>query len=124
MWLIVALQHNYRYDRLMDYNSNEIAMAQVIYHEARGESREGKIAVGQVVMNRVRSGKYPSSVHGVVWQKKQFSGMKEYRVPAEYLTLARGIMNGNFANLIGKSLYFNNFQRKGCKIRIGHHCFF
>lgn len=108
----------------MDYNSNEIAMAQVIYHEARGESQQGKIAVGQVVMNRVNSGKYPKTVHAVVWQPRQFSGMRKYEVPKEYLTIARGVINGNFANLIGKSLSFNNFQRKNCKFRIGHHCFF
>lgn len=106
----------------MDMNVQ--AMAQVIYHEARGESQEGKIAVGQVVMNRVNSGKYPNTVYAVVWQPRQFSGMRRYDVPAEYLTIARGVMNGNFANRVGKALNFNNFQRKGCKIRIGAHCFF
>lgn len=106
----------------MDMNVQ--AMAQVIYHEARGESQEGKIAVGQVVMNRVKSGKYPNTVYEVVWQRGQFSNMRKYTVPREYITLAKGIMAGNFANRIGKSLYFNNFRRKGCKIRIGHHCFF
>lgn len=44
-----------------------------IYHEARGEPREGQLAVGYVTMNRVVSGRYPNSVCKVVWQPKQFS---------------------------------------------------
>jgi len=42
-------------------------------HEARGEGREGMQAVHQVVLNRVRSRKYPSTICGVVLQKYQFS---------------------------------------------------
>lgn len=44
-----------------------------IYHEARGESISGQKAVASVIMNRVRSQKYPDSVCEVVWQPKQFS---------------------------------------------------
>lgn len=107
----------------MDYDKNVEAMAQVIYHEARGESREGKIAVGHVVLNRVKSGKFGRDVYSVVWQPRQFSGMRRYQVPAEYLTLATGIMNGNVANNVGKSLFFNAIRRKNCNFRIGAHCF-
>jgi len=42
-------------------------------HEARGEGLEGVQAVHQVVLNRVRSRKYPSTICGVVLQKYQFS---------------------------------------------------
>ena len=54
-------------------------LATAIYFEARGEPREGKLAVAQVVMNRVRSPAYADTVCGVVyqgqWQRKgcQFS---------------------------------------------------
>ena len=47
--------------------------AQNIYHESRGESNLGQIAVAQVVRNRVESSKYPNTVCEVVWQPKQFS---------------------------------------------------
>lgn len=47
-----------------------------IHYEAKGESVAGKIAVGNVVLNRVASGKYPKSVCEVVKQKKQFSWYK------------------------------------------------
>ncbi len=43
-------------------------LAQAIYHEARSESYAGQLAVAEVVMNRVASRRYPSSVCGVVFQ--------------------------------------------------------
>lgn len=43
-------------------------LAQAIYYESRGESAEGQIAVGEVIMNRVRSPAYPKTVCGVVYQ--------------------------------------------------------
>ncbi len=44
-----------------------------IYHEARGESLEGMMAVGAVTLNRVKSDKFPCTVKDVVKQKHQFS---------------------------------------------------
>jgi spore germination cell wall hydrolase CwlJ-like protein len=43
-------------------------LSQAIYYEARGESQRGQIAVAEVIMNRARSGYYPASVCGVVYQ--------------------------------------------------------
>lgn len=43
-------------------------LAEAIYFEARSESNEGRAAVAQVVLNRVKSGLYPNSVCGVVYQ--------------------------------------------------------
>lgn len=43
-------------------------LAEAIYFEARGEPKEGQYAVAQVVMNRARSGYYPPTVCGVVYQ--------------------------------------------------------
>lgn len=48
-------------------------LAMNIYHEARGETEKGKLAVAAVTMNRVNNKHYPDSVCGVVWQSKQFS---------------------------------------------------
>ena len=44
-----------------------------IYHESRGESRNGQIAVSYVVLNRMESGRFPRSICSVVWQNGQFS---------------------------------------------------
>lgn len=44
-------------------------LAQTTYHESRGEPYTGKIAVAQVAMNRVKSGKFPNSICRVVNQR-------------------------------------------------------
>jgi spore germination cell wall hydrolase CwlJ-like protein len=46
----------------------EKCLAEAVYFESRGETKRGQIAVAQVVMNRVFSGYYPTSVCGVVYQ--------------------------------------------------------
>jgi hypothetical protein len=43
-------------------------LSQAIYFEARGETQRGQVAVAEVVMNRVRSGYYPNTICGVVYQ--------------------------------------------------------
>jgi len=50
-----------------------LCMALNIYHEARDQPVAGQVAVGQVVMNRVASSRYPDSVCGVVYDDMQFS---------------------------------------------------
>lgn len=48
-------------------------LAALIQCEAGGESYDGQLAVGAVVMNRVRSGAYPDSIHGVIYASGQFT---------------------------------------------------
>jgi len=48
-------------------------LAKNIYHEARGEPFEGKVAVAQVTLNRVDSGKFASDICGVIYQKRTVS---------------------------------------------------
>ena len=50
----------------LDLQTGCLALA--IYYEARGESEMGQIAVAQVILNRVKSRKYPSSICSVVYQ--------------------------------------------------------
>ncbi len=45
-------------------------LARNIYHEARGESRSGQLAVAQVTLNRVASNLFPDSVCDVVYEKR------------------------------------------------------
>jgi spore germination cell wall hydrolase CwlJ-like protein len=45
-------------------------LAEAVYFEARSEPEAGQAAVAQVVLNRVRSGLYPTSVCGVVYQNR------------------------------------------------------
>jgi len=48
----------------------ERCLAEAIYFEARGESEDGQVAVGQVVLNRVKNPAYPDTICGVVYQNK------------------------------------------------------
>ena len=55
-------------------NDDQLAcLALNIYHESRGESIMGQIAVGYVTLNRVASKLYPNTICSVVKQAKQFS---------------------------------------------------
>lgn len=59
------------------YTANELRyMTSIIYCEARGESYAGKKAVGIVVMNRIKSKKFPNSIKEVIYQRGQFSPVR------------------------------------------------
>lgn len=51
----------------------KLLLAALIQCEAGSESYEGQVAVGAVVMNRVRSAAYPDSIHGVIYASGQFT---------------------------------------------------
>ena len=51
-------------------------LANLIYCEARGESYDGKVAVGSVVINRVLSERFPNTVVGVIYAPNQFAPVK------------------------------------------------
>lgn len=56
------------------YSSSDVQLlAKVISAEARGESYEGQVAVGAVVLNRVAHPSFPDSISGVVYQSGAFS---------------------------------------------------
>ena len=55
-------------------------LANLIYCEAGGEPYDGQVAVGAVVINRVLSNKFPDSVVGVIYQKRQFSPVASGRL--------------------------------------------
>ena len=48
-------------------------LAKCIYAEARGEPYTGQVAVGAVILNRVRSSKFPNSISGVIYQPYAFT---------------------------------------------------
>ena len=70
-WPLYALVDRFSAGAPLDEEANCIAVA--VYHEARGETLEGQLAVARVIMNRAASGKYPSSWCGTVKQPWQFS---------------------------------------------------
>ena len=56
-------------------------LAGAIYFESKGEPLPGQLAVAEVIINRTRSGRYPTSMCGVVKQRGQFSFVRAGRLP-------------------------------------------
>jgi spore germination cell wall hydrolase CwlJ-like protein len=62
-------------------DAEQECLANAVYFEARGEPLRGQLAVAEVVMNRAASGRYPTSLCGVVAQPAQFSFVHRGRMP-------------------------------------------
>jgi N-acetylmuramoyl-L-alanine amidase len=68
--------------RATDPGSRELeCLAGAIYFEAKSESLSGQLAVGHVIANRATSGRFPSSYCGVVFQRSQFSFVRNHSLP-------------------------------------------
>ena len=95
-------------------------MAKVIYYESRGESLAGKLAVAKVTLNRVNSGKFPSTVCGVVYQKGQYSWTRgtppkitDKKAWQESLNIASNAIDTGLTELDHfKAIYFHSKQVK------------
>lgn len=93
-------------------SSEQDCMARAMYFESNQSSREGMIAVGSVVMNRLRSGKYPRSVCAVVGQRNQFAqGVLTRRMDGRGAALAqeaaRAVLRGERHPQIGNAMFFH-----------------
>ncbi|MBQ8882532.1 MAG: cell wall hydrolase, partial [Clostridia bacterium] len=55
-------------------------LARCVYAEARGEPYAGQVAVAAVVLNRVRSSKFPNTVSGVIYQKGAFTAVDDGQI--------------------------------------------
>ena len=63
-------------------NSSSYLLARVINGEARGEPYTGQVAVGAVILNRVRSSSFPNTIAGVVYQNGAFDCMTDGQINA------------------------------------------
>ena len=62
-------------------NSNDLnLLARLIYGEARGEPYTGQVAVGAVVLNRVRNSSFPNTVSGVIYQRGAFDVVSDGQI--------------------------------------------
>ena len=62
-------------------NTSDIQlMARAINGEARGEPYEGQVAVGAVILNRVKSSKFPNTVAGVIYQSGAFTAVADGQI--------------------------------------------
>lgn len=79
-------------------NQDVMLLARLINGEARGEPYEGQVAVGAVILNRVRNPNFPSTIAGVVYQPGAFTAIVDGQVHAEMqpdsIKAARDALNG------------------------------
>lgn len=61
-------------------NSDLALLAKTVYAEARGESYVGQVAVAAVILNRVRSSKFPNTISGVVYQPYAFTCVNDGQI--------------------------------------------
>lgn len=93
------------------YSSSDVELlAKVISAEARGESYEGQVAVGAVILNRVAHPSFPDSLSGVIYQKGAFSCVNDsnwYQAVAESSKrAAKDALNG--WDPTGGAIYYFN----------------
>ena len=91
-------------------NTELECMERAMYFESNRSSRDGMVAVGSVVMNRVESGDYASSVCGVVGQRNQFApGVMTRRMdpPPVLREAAQSVLEGERHPLVGESQFFH-----------------
>ena len=104
-------------------------LAALIQCEAGNQPYDGKVAVGAVVLNRVKSGAYPSSIYGVIYASGQFTPALNGTVAKVYnsgkindscVQAAQAAINGE--TTVGSALHFRRVNgREG--IIIGAHVF-
>ena len=91
-------------------NSNLNLLARIINGEARGESYEGQVAVGAVVLNRVKHSSFPNTIAGVIYQRGAFSCVNDsnwYVSPdSTSIKAARDCINGWDPS--GGAIYYYN----------------
>ena len=121
------------------YREDEVFwLARIITAEAKGEPMKGKMAVGNVVLNRVRSSAYPNTIYGVIFDKRygiQFSPVANgtiYQTPTvDSIIAAKMCLEGY--TLSDKIIYFVNpvkapnswiSKSRPYAFRIGNHTFY
>ncbi len=129
-----------------NYSKAELRLlSALIYCEAQSELYRGKLAVGIVVMNRVKSSRFPDTLKGVIYQKYQFSPVRSgslRRALAEYdrgnftsenekecISAAKAALSGARSFTVnGKKKDFSRFmffsgRLRGYTFKLGNHQF-
>lgn len=108
-------------------------LARIIYGEGRGEPYKGQVAIGAVVLNRVKSASFPNTIAGVIYQRGAFDAVSDGQVnlapDANAVKAARDALNG--WDPTNGCLYYYNPATATSKwmlsrpvlLRIGNHAF-
>ncbi|KQM74297.1 cell wall hydrolase [Sphingomonas sp. Leaf20] len=127
----VAAQDNAAADEALE------CLAGAIYFESKGEPLTGQLAVAEVIINRAKSGRFPTDVCAVVKQRGQFSFVRGGQIPTinigkayrTAIAVAKVALADAWNSPAQKALYFNTADRRpaGRVIKvasIGNHVFY
>jgi spore germination cell wall hydrolase CwlJ-like protein len=113
-------------------------IAKVVHHEAANQSREGQLAVAQIIMNRVESGRFPDTPCGVANQPGQFFNTASYqprRTSPRWATaveVARDVLDGDTSDVSDGAYFYHAayqpatafFRTRTRVTQIGDHIFY
>lgn len=119
-------------------NREAECLATAVYFESKSESLDGQLAVAQTILNRTRSGRFPASVCGVIFQPGQFSFVRGNGFPPvarasrhwqTALAIAHIAANGLWESSVDNALYFHARRvRPGWRMEriaaVGNHVFY
>jgi N-acetylmuramoyl-L-alanine amidase len=119
-------------------NAEMECLAGAVYFESKGEALAGQLAVAEVVINRAKSGRFPSTLCGVVYQKSQFSFVRGGKMPKidkngkawrNAVAIAHIAMNEGWASPVKGSLFFHaTYVSPGWRLTrtgtVGNHVFY
>lgn len=108
-------------------------LARLVRAEAESEPYSGKVAVAEVVLNRVKNSQFPNSIHDVIYQSGQFSPVSNGSInrPADSESVQAAKQALGSGSNIGDALFFYNpatasnhwLDSKATKAVIGNHVF-
>jgi spore germination cell wall hydrolase CwlJ-like protein len=120
-------------------NAEFECLAGAVYFESKGEPLKGQLAVAEVIINRAGSGKFPTSICGVVKQKSQFSFVRGGRIPPiprnseawrKAVAIAHIATNDLAQGGVGEAMFFHaryvspGWRRLTRVTSIGNHIFY
>lgn len=112
------------------YSKDQILIAKIIHHESCHELYEGKVAIGNLIFNRLRNPKFPKSIKAIIYQKNQFSCIYDKITPCD--ECKRAAVNSETLHIVPEnclfywSSYDNDFKHLSRLIPIdtvGNHIF-
>lgn len=98
--LVTFSKENIKYAQQTSQTSDIQLLARAINGEARGESYEGQVAVGAVILNRVKHSAFPNTIAGVIYQPGAFTAVSDGQInhpiaeDSSVYKAARDAMNG------------------------------
>lgn len=97
-------------------DAEQECLAGAVYFESKGEPLEGQHAVAEVVINRAKSGRFPTSLCSVIYQRGQFSFVRGNAMPSiprsstawrQAVTIARIAMENRWKSVVPNALFFH-----------------